>query len=78
MLVQDLLQLPPVHAAWIFNSPKNKHFAGFYKVNPVWRRFEPMILKHNPNNVGYNKRQQIRTLLDTLIERGGRGFRSSL
>ena len=47
LLVGDLLQLPPVNGAFIFKSPLNKHFASFHKVCPLWKEFEPMILKHN-------------------------------
>ena len=47
ILVGDLLQLPPVKASYIFATPKNKHFAAYHEINPLWNTFEPMILRHN-------------------------------
>ena len=47
VLVGDLLQIAPVKANYIFDNPRNQHFLPFHEVEPLWKSFEPMILKHN-------------------------------
>ena len=47
ILVGDLLQLAPVKAKYIFDSPLNQHFKAADDVDPLWKSFEPMILSHN-------------------------------
>ena len=47
ILVGDLLQLAPVKASYIFDKPRNPHFAAYHDVNPLWMSFESMILKWN-------------------------------
>ena len=47
VLVGDLLQLAPVKARYIFEAPQNEHFRAFHDANPLWAKFEPMILQQN-------------------------------
>ena len=47
VLVGDLLQLAPVKAKYIFEIPKNLHFKAYHQANPLWQKFEPMILTQN-------------------------------
>ena len=47
ILVGDLLQLAPVKASYIFDKPRNPHFAAYHDANPLWMSFEPMILRWN-------------------------------
>ena len=47
ILVGDLLQLAPVKANYIFNVPRNPHFAAYHDANPLWKSFDSMILKWN-------------------------------
>jgi hypothetical protein len=47
ILVGDLLQLPPVKGNYIFERPRNTHFASFHDVSPLWESFLPIVLTHN-------------------------------
>ena len=47
ILVGDLLQLAPVKAKYVFDTPQNEHFIPFHNENPLWQEFQPFILKHN-------------------------------
>ena len=49
MLVGDLLQLPPVKGVHVFRRPINESLKAAYNglKKPLWREFQPMILKHN-------------------------------
>ena len=47
VLVGDLLQLPPIQGRYIFQEPKNVHFAPFYEVESLWHSFEVIDLKEN-------------------------------
>ena len=46
ILVGDLLQLPPVNGHYIFAEPVNENFGPFYNADPLWRKFEPYVLRH--------------------------------
>ena len=47
ILVGDLLQLQPVKASYIFETPKSKHFQAFHKISPLWESFTPIVLTKN-------------------------------
>ena len=47
MLVGDLLQLKPIMANQVFESPEIAQLKALYKTNPLWNQLKPMILKHN-------------------------------
>ena len=47
VLVGDLMQLAPVKAKYIFETPRNPHFKAFHDVKPLWSMFQPMILQEN-------------------------------
>ena len=47
ILVGDLLQLKPVKASYIFETPKSKHFQAFHKISPLWQSFTPIVLTKN-------------------------------
>ena len=47
VLVGDLLQLPPVNARYIFEPPVNNHFQAYHDINPLFRIFDPVVLKEN-------------------------------
>ena len=47
VLVGDILQLKPIRGRYIFQEPKNDHFAPFYEVDSLWHSFEVIDLKEN-------------------------------
>ena len=47
VLVGDVLQLAPIKGKYIFEQPKNPHFAPFFEVDSLWHSFEVIDLKEN-------------------------------
>ena len=46
-LFGDILQLKPVRARYIFDEPQNETFNLTYLVDPLWKKFEVVLLKIN-------------------------------
>ena len=47
LLVGDLMQLSPVKGKYIFDKPKRPKYQPLHDVDPLWRKFEPIILETN-------------------------------
>ena len=50
LFVGDLMQLPPVMANAVFREPQDSKLRTFHDSlddKPLWKQFQPMILKHN-------------------------------
>ena len=47
IFVGDPMQLPPVMAKWIFDQPLNPDFQIAHLTNPLWPKFQPIILSQN-------------------------------
>ena len=47
ILCGDLLQLPPVMAAQIFEAPRGEKFREFHEICPLWDQFDAIELKTN-------------------------------
>ncbi len=59
LLFGDLMQLQPVKANWIFETPKNKKFAQSHALRPLWDLFLPIELKQNHRQGADKKYAQI-------------------
>lgn len=46
-LFGDIMQLRPVKSNYIFEKPKNSKFQFTYYNDPIWKKFQPIILKKN-------------------------------
>ena len=46
VLCGDLMQLPPVHARWIFAEPSERYVAS-WKSHSLWEKFSPIVLTRN-------------------------------
>ena len=46
-LFGDVLQLRPVRARYVFDEPKNESFYLSYLANPLWEKFEVILLNKN-------------------------------
>ena len=47
LICGDLVQLPPVNGAQIFEPPKGEKFRQYHEMNPLWDLFESVDLKTN-------------------------------
>ena len=47
IFVGDLLQLKPIKGNYIFDAPKNSHFAAYHDVSPLWDLCEVIDLREN-------------------------------
>ena len=47
LLVGDLMQLKPIMARFIFDTPSNKKFLSLHQVDPLWQNCEVIVLKRN-------------------------------
>ena len=47
VFVGDMLQLRPIKGNYIFDEPKNTHFASYHDVNPLWELHEVIDLREN-------------------------------
>ena len=46
-LVGDLLQLSPVKGRYLFQSPVNEAFDIYHSIAPLWKSFDPIVLREN-------------------------------